>query len=129
MLNRTCSLLLLPFVLCGAILGSFDARDLAKVPNVLQHYHHHKIAHGQPDLSFLDFLTDHFHAGGEQDPEHEDLPILGGCSTAPSVLPVITPLLSDGPQPSGIVEPLIEFCVRRPSDGRSLDVFQPPRIA
>lgn len=109
------------------MLGSYDARDLAKVPNVMHHYDHHKFAHGQPDLSFIDFLADHFHAGGEQDPEHEDLPILGGCSAAPSVLPVIGALLSDGPLPSGTVESFIELCARRPSNGRSLDVFQPPR--
>ena len=114
-------------MLAGAMLGSFDARDLAKIPNLLKHYHHHKTAHGQPPLSFFDFLADHVHTENGQDPEHEDLPILGGFSAAPIVLPLLDGNTTYLPLPSGCLTPIIDTRANRPSNGQHLDVFQPPR--
>lgn len=129
MIHVICSYLLLPIALCSAVLGSFDGRELAKLPNVVTHYQHHRTAHGQPDLSFFEFLADHIHASSSNDPEHQDLPILGASSGAPSVLPSVDGTCFDGPEPSGSIEPIIEAGVQHLRDGRELDVFQPPRIA
>ncbi len=126
-LQLTLSYLLLPIMLAGSMLGSFDTRDLAKIPNLVKHYHHHRIAHGQPELLFIDFIADHFHAAGEQDPEHEDLPILGGFSTASLVLPMVDWNITYMPLQSGSLTPIIDTDTNRPLNGQHLDVFQPPR--
>lgn len=121
--------LLLPVLVAGAILGTFDAQELQKVPNVLVHYRHHQLEHGEQNLSFLQFLVDHFHAGTEQDSEHEDLPLLGGLSAAPAIVPLVVQVTSELSIDSQELPMLVEQSEPQLCPGLMLDVFQPPRVA
>ncbi|MBU3699434.1 MAG: hypothetical protein FGM33_05405 [Candidatus Kapabacteria bacterium] len=120
------SILLLPVLLAGSLLGSYDAPELAKMGNLVRHYVHHVQDHGQSTLTFLDFLHDHFDGSAGSDEEHDSLPLLGGSSpmTTSVELPTcstnLTVAVADAPYPA-LADHVGVPHLRTP------DVFQPPR--
>ena len=116
-------------MVAGALLGTFDAQELQKVPNVLLHYRHHQLEHGEQDLSFHQFLADHFHAGTEQDSEHEDLPLIGGLSAASLIVPMVVQPTAELSLYSQELPMTIEQTESQLCPGLILAVFQPPRTA
>lgn len=121
--------LLIPFVLSASLLGSFDARELAKIPNIVAHYQHHRTEHGQADMTFLDFLTSHFQSGAAHDDEHENLPLFSGSATAWHLVPLVE-VQSDVEHLFHIVmHPAREVERHDPSSGSITPVFQPPRLS
>lgn len=122
------SAVLLPVLMFGALIGSFDTEDLRKVPNVLVHYEHHLIEHGEHDLTFLEFLIDHFASDNGPDTEHDDLPIIGG--TAGTIIAITSAMegsvdfdLQPDPVPCSIL-----LSQRITLFGHTTDIFQPPRL-
>lgn len=120
------SLLLLPALVAGSLLGSYDASEMGKVGNLVRHYVHHVNDHGESTLTFLEFLNEHFDGSTTGDAEHESLPLLGGCSVVttsvelPTLSMDLTVAVADAPPP-----------FRTDANGvphqSALDVFQPPR--
>ncbi len=49
--------------------------DLPKIPAVWGHYQHHIDVHGENDLSFVEFLVDHFAGTDRHEDEHSTLPM------------------------------------------------------
>jgi len=58
--------------------------DLPKIPAIWGHYQHHVREHGENDLSFVEYLVDHFTGFDHQDDEHAQLPMhsVPGCAGA-----------------------------------------------
>lgn len=70
--------------------------DLPKIPAIWGHYQHHVREHGENDLSFVEYLVDHFTGFDHQDDEHAQLPlhctggVAGGSSGAYVGVDVVT---------------------------------------
>ena len=129
MLKYVIACALLPILIAGSMIGSYDSIELRKLPNVVEHYNHHVNVHGEHDLSFLQFLADHYSSETERDVEHENLPALGGLAVHHSVEPCQ-------------VGSAIDFPCQTPTEISSMspeanmicfnhttDVFQPPRMS
>ena len=118
--------ILLPLQLVIALLGTYDPVELSKLGNLVHHYVHHVQEHGEQDLSFLNFLVEHFGTDSINDSEHESLPLLGGGGwQIPAVeLPtrMILAALSPTDAPSSAVERPVSAPLSAPAD-----IFQPPR--
>ncbi len=119
--------LLLPLLFVTSLVAGFNTRELRNIGGLVHHYRHHVEAHGERDLTFWDFLADHFSGGAKRDDEHRDLPLLGS-GTAP-VTVAVTVVEADPlgtPTPVHTLERPLEPTpapLHRPC-GR---IFQPPR--
>ena len=120
------SLLLLPLHLLSSALGTTNPVELAKVANVVHHYVHHVDEHGETDLSFADFLIQHFGSRQSDDREHDSLPLMG-CHTA-SVVPIdlVNETIDYAPTAVDLPIPPIAAVVGS-TRSTSLEIFQPPR--
>lgn len=119
---------LIPFVLMSAMLGTFDARELAKLPNIVEHYQHHRTQHGQPDMSFFDFLASHFQPGAAHDDEHNNLPLFGGSASVWIMVPIIEVQTDVQHLFHIVVRPAHWFDTNLTATGTVSTVFQPPRL-
>jgi hypothetical protein len=125
---KSLAIILFPIHLVAALLGSYEQSELSKIGNLVDHYQHHVSEHGQPDLSFIDFLVDHFGTDHSADDEHEALPLLGGCTTAFIAAEIESVQIDLGPSRSDIPKsPLAEANVKPQSSVP--EIFQPPRIS
>ncbi|MFN4908380.1 MAG: hypothetical protein ACK47W_07810 [Bacteroidota bacterium] len=125
---KSLAIILLPIHLMAALLGSNEPSELSKIGNLISHYQHHVMQHGQPNLSFIDFLVDHFGSDQAADDEHEALPLLGGCSATflaaeiESVRIDLRPSRADVPQ-----SPLPK--TNGMPQASVPEIFQPPRLS
>lgn len=77
-LRHFLSILLLPLVFASTVIAGFDVHELEKLGNVVIHYQHHVSDHGETDLSFFEYLADHFSASSShEDQQHKGLPLVG----------------------------------------------------
>ncbi|MBL0323064.1 MAG: hypothetical protein KA339_05975 [Candidatus Kapabacteria bacterium] len=75
-MRRLLSILLLPLVFTSTVIAGFDVHELEKLGNVVLHYQHHVSEHGETDLSFFEYLADHFSASSShEDQQHKGLPL------------------------------------------------------
>ncbi|TNE59510.1 MAG: hypothetical protein EP344_08490 [Bacteroidetes bacterium] len=106
-------------------------RQMAKVPNLIQHYLTHN-AHGhRHDLHILSFLTHHYSSHGQHrdtDNTHAGLPFSCADTTIPAISPAIPAALPD----LGVWYKLL-FQQQAPRGSRALysillvqDIFRPP---
>ena len=85
------SILLLPLVFTSTVIAGFDVHELEKLGNVVLHYQHHVSDHGETNLSFVEYLVDHFSASSShEDQDHRGLPLAGaGHFCGSHILPVV----------------------------------------
>ncbi len=120
--------LLLPLLLVTSLVTGFNTAELRNLGELAEHYRHHVEAHGERDLSVLDFLANHFGGSAERDEEHRTLPLLGGGTGG-----LLTPVALDATV--GVRMPLPVRFVGRIPDRADVPgqpsvggVFQPPRM-
>jgi hypothetical protein len=108
------------------MLPRLDAHELMRLGAVVEHFHHHVEEHGEKQLSFMEFLVDHFSANSTPDPEHDSLPLhhhsectgITACQVASDGLVfVAVPTMQEATEPPA----MISFC-------QPQAVFQPPRV-
>lgn len=124
---KSLAIILLPIHLLAALLGSYEPQELSKFGNLVEHFDHHVSAHGQADLSFVDFLIDHFGSQQRSDDEHEALPLLGGCTSAVPVAEIEYVRVELRPQPVDVPPSPLPSLAGAPRR-TTTDIFQPPRI-
>lgn len=116
----------LPLQLVIALLGTYDPAELSKLGNLVHHYVHHVQEHGEQDLSFFDFLIEHFGSAGGNDSEHESLPLLGGGGWQISAVELPTRLILTALSPTDVPASTVDVQVSAPLSAPP-DIFQPPR--
>jgi hypothetical protein len=129
-MRRIAATFILPMLITGSLMGSFQSQELRQLPNLIAHYDHHRTEHGQPELTFIEFLLDHFlQSTPDTDPEHDALPLFGSIPAAQSFVPSMQALrlqCIESPQDYQQQAPRQqEF----PDSGSPTDVFQPPRYS
>ena len=117
----------LPLQLVIALLGSYDPTELSKLGNLVHHYVHHVQEHGEQDLSFFDFLVEHFGSHDNNDSEHESLPLLGGGGWQFPAVELPTQMILTALSPTDVPVRSVELPVSAPFCAPP-DIFQPPRI-
>lgn len=125
---KSLAIILLPIHLVAALLGSYDPQELAKIGNLVEHFDHHVSAHGQRDLSFVDFLIDHFGSKQRSDDEHEALPLLGGCTSAMSAAEIEHVRVEIRLQPVDVPQSPLPKTNGTPQASVP-EIFQPPRLS
>ena len=118
----------LPLQLVIALLGSYDPAELSKLGNLVHHYVHHVQEHGEQDLSFFDFLIEHFGSHDNNDSEHESLPLLGGGGWQIPAVELPTLMILTALSPTDVPVSSVELPVSAPLSAPP-DIFQPPRIS
>ncbi|HRH35213.1 MAG TPA: hypothetical protein PKY12_09130 [Catalimonadaceae bacterium] len=120
------SILLSIWILLGSFMPRNDMEELAKIPALIHHYLEHK-AHSKTELSFAQFLKEHYSESTEHnsDKAHKNLPFFEHqCPGLVFVLPVFRFTLVE---PFDFIEtqyPTYEdsFC-----SNPSAEVWQPPQ--
>ncbi len=123
---RTLATMLLPLQLVIALLGTYDPAELSKLGNLVHHYVHHVQEHGEQDLSFLNFLVEHFGSSDINDSEHESLPLLGGGGWQIPAVELPTRMILAALSPTDAPMSAMELPVSAPLSAPP-DIFQPPR--
>lgn len=122
------SILIAPFMLLTTVVAGFDMSALQSATEVVEHYQHHVNAHGETNLSVIEFLLAHFSTSAQPDAEHDELPLLGGLqSCGVTVIPVLgnRAISFIAPSSDVLFIPYAETSVT-PTFAQS--IFQPPRI-
>lgn len=122
------SYFLLPLHLLASALGTTSPVELAKVANVVHHYVHHVEDHRETNLSFADFLIQHFGSRQSDDREHDSLPLMG-CHPATVVPADLVHDILDAAPTSVDLPPRPVIAVVGRTCSCALEIFQPPRIA
>ncbi len=129
-MRRIAATFILPILITGSLMGSFQSQELRQLPNLIAHYNHHKTEHGQPELTFTEFLLDHFlKTTPDRDPEHEALPLFGSIPVAHSFVPSTMSMHLECIEPPQDFEQQVPPEQDVPHCGATTDVFQPPRYA
>lgn len=127
-MQRLVSTFLAFLLLSTSIVPGMDARELAKISALADHYRHHVQEHGQTDLSFLDFLILHYgHSNADQDDDHSGLPLLSGHPTSPTLSGPVAPPTISAPDPVEQGRCVVLPTSEGSPQGRTADVFQPPK--
>lgn len=112
--------------ICLAILVFPESSELLKVPALITHYHQHII---EENISFLDFLQEHYQEA-TSDQEHHELPFKD-CSHHQHLTYYYSPIhfhLPTVPLSVTSTPKSTFFSIAKPIT-RSIGVWQPPRIA
>lgn len=125
---KAIGILLINVTLLGSML---DLHDLAKLPRLIEHYHHHKTK--TVDVSFIDFLDLHYGSGAaqhdqEEHDEHQSLPFKNTDCTFTHTVIVLS--LFKAPEIASLesVVTYSNFYNSAFSSEFSQSVWQPPRI-
>lgn len=100
-------LLLLLFGL-GALMPKSDMEELFKIPFLIEHY-----TQSHQDLSFFDFLVEHYQGTEHEDPNHQKLPLKQHQHQGLQIFDVLIP------------EVLISFSVEISQHSNIYRVFSP----
>jgi hypothetical protein len=127
-MQRLVSIFLVLLLSCTSIVPGMDAREVAKISALVDHYRHHVQEHGQTDLSFIDFLVLHYaRPGADQEDDHSDLPLMNGHPTSLPLSGPVLPATLAAPEPPVRARLLPLPCSDGSPEHRTLDVFQPPK--
>ncbi|MDO7875822.1 hypothetical protein Q5H93_13850 [Hymenobacter sp. ASUV-10] len=103
-MKRLLSLFLAMLMFVGGLVPQHDLAELAKLPQLVQHYRFHKTP-AAGGLTLLQFLAEHYGAGtrhyagtginSRHKQDHHDLPLRchHGCAAVAFVLPTAQPVL------------------------------------
>lgn len=128
-MQRLVSIFLVILLSCSSLVPGMDAREVAKISALVDHYRHHVQDHGETGLSFVDFLVLHYgQPGADQDHEHSELPLMSGH---PTLLPLSGPVSPTttltAPEPPVLAALLPLLTPDGRPEGRTVEVFQPPK--
>lgn len=126
---------LVAFFFCLQLLsGNAFAMELSKLPSAVQHYFQHE-REGHPDLSFLDFLTEHYlddtHTDEGDGHCHEKLPFKHCHDCCTHNAPVSAFITSDFVQAPGSMQAdhvYSSLAYGYIPDGYITGIWQPPKL-
>ncbi|CAN5454219.1 hypothetical protein BH10BAC6_BH10BAC6_12690 [soil metagenome] len=128
-MQRLVSIFLAILLSFSSLVPGMDAREIAKISALVDHYRHHIQDHGETDLTFTDFLIQHYgQPGSNQDTEHSELPLMNGHPTSLLLSGPVSPTtILAVPEPPVLAELHPRIATDGCPEGRSLEVFQPPK--
>jgi len=72
-MNQLGIILLAIWITLGSFMPLNDIEELAKIPNLYAHFQEHKVHHNN-QLSFMDFMSEHYSTKNCEDKDHKKLP-------------------------------------------------------
>lgn len=114
-------------IFCSVLIGlGPEMHELQKLPGVVLHYEHHLEVHGESDLTFLEYLVDHFGERSHDDADHASLPFHDGFACG--VHSVVTTMSSGStPAPLPVTVVTVPETVEGLLSPPTVPILQPPR--
>ena len=119
-------ILLAIWITLGSFMPQNDMEELAKIPNLYNHFQEHKAQHNN-NLSFLDFMSEHYSTKDCEDKDHKQLPFFE--HQIPGLIFLIPHFSVELLQTFEFISKA--YSPELPSDIKavSVTVWQPPRLA